>query len=82
MVLDFQPLFAATRQIKISAPFQSVSTVAGEKDSNELSSKFSSSAAALWDKIIGWRDILAFFILLNVLHLSIATKQQSSATKA
>ena len=58
MVLDFAPSLLATHPVSLGAPFVSVKSVGGEKDSDNLSERFNSGAAALWDRIVSWRDLV------------------------
>ena len=48
---------SATRPLILTgAPFTSVANVGGAKDSeNVLTAQFSSSAATLWDRLVGFR---------------------------
>ena len=65
MVLDFAPSLLATHPVGTGAPFVSVKSMGdgGARDSESLSDRFNSGAAALWDRIISWRDLLAFFMV-------------------
>ena len=71
MVLDFAPSLLATRPVAIWAPFTSVKTLGGEKESESLSDRFGSMASVLWDKLVAFRDFLAFMILLVRLGLEV-----------
>jgi len=74
--------FAATQQMKLGAPFTSVQSVGGEKDSDNLTEQFSGFAATLWDRLVAFRDFLALFLLIFGIHLALVTRQQSGDTPA
>ena len=75
---------SATFPLKLAgttgAPFTAVGSVGGSNDADNLSERYSSVAVRLWDRLIGTRDALVALVLINVIHLSIATRQQSSET--
>ena len=78
MVFDFHPSLAATRQVKLGAPFVSVASIDGEKESGNLSDRFNAGASALWDRVVGWL-VLAFGCTLTQTSLPKPTPNPNQA---